>query len=78
MVFGNEFENIQNDYSELFTDMRKKTLTTQEILRVKARNTMKETSEVSSEKEYSDNSSMYNRRRHDVVLTKEELEGLNK
>lgn len=78
MVFGNEFENIQNDYSELFTDMRKKTLTTQEILRVKARNTMKETSEVSSEKEYSDSSSMYNRRRHDVVLTKEELEGLNK
>lgn len=58
--------------------MRKKTLTTQEVLRVKARGTLKDTSEVSSEKEYSDNSSMYNRRRNNVVLTKEELAGLNK
>ena len=78
VVFGNEFENIQNDFSEHFTDMRKKTLTTQEVLRVKARNTMtmKETSEVSSDKEYSDCS--YNRRRGDVILTLDELQGLNK
>lgn len=78
MVFGNEFENIQNDYSELFTDMRKKTLTHQEILKVKARNTLKETSEVSSKDEKSDNSSSgYRKRRFQVVLSKDELEDLN-
>jgi hypothetical protein len=26
VVFGSEFENIQNDYTEHFTDMRRKTL----------------------------------------------------
>lgn len=28
VVFGTEFENIQNDYTDHFSDMRKKTLTT--------------------------------------------------